>query len=144
MTTKIDTQTEVTDLSTEDKEAVMQTCLDYVDGWYTANPKRMARAVHPDLVKRTLTRDPEQGWRLNRITTSEMMVEFTQAGGGSRVPGEERIYDITIQNGFRHIASVTALSPKYMDYIQLAKLGDRWVIVNVLWELREGIFEDRG
>jgi hypothetical protein len=142
MTTKIDLQTEAIGLAPEDREAVMRTCLDYVDGWYTADPERMARALHPELVKRTLMRDPDQGWMLGRISTYERMVELTRSGGGCRVSPAQRIYDITIRAGFRHIACVTALSPEYMDYIQLAKLGDRWLIVNVLWELREGILED--
>ena len=25
-----------------------------------------------------------------------------------------------------------------MDYLHIAKIGDRWFIVNVLWEVREG------
>ena len=25
-----------------------------------------------------------------------------------------------------------------MDYLQIAKIGDRWALANVLWEQREG------
>jgi len=39
---------------------------------------------------------------------------------------------------FRHVASVSVLSSPYMDLLHIAKIGDRWLIANVLWEVREG------
>ena len=126
--------------SQEDFDAIMQTSMDYVDGWFNAEPQRMRRALHPDLVKRTLVRDPDTGtWQLFRPTSAEMMVEYTRKGGGSQVPKSERLYQVTITNVFRHIASVTCVSPHFMDYLHLAKIeGQGWLIVNVLWEVREG------
>ena len=142
MTVKTDLQAEKTGLSASDIESIERTCLDYLDGWYTADAKRIAQALHPELVKRSIMRDPEQGWILRNASTYEQMVELTRRGGGSKLLEGKRVYDITIQHGFRHIVAVSALSPKFMDYLHLTKLGDRWVIVNVLWELREGILED--
>jgi hypothetical protein len=127
-------------LTAEDRASIVQASRDYVEGWYEADPERMARALHPDLVKRTVGLDGDDGkWRLLRPANAEMMVGFTREGGGSAVPEAERIYDISIQDGFRHIACVRALSPLYMDYLHLAKFDDGWVIVNVIWEAREGV-----
>jgi hypothetical protein len=67
-----------------------------------------------------------------------MMVAFTQEGGGSDAPESEKTYEITVLDVFRHIATAKVLSHPYMDYLHLAKLNDRWLIVNVLWELRQG------
>ena len=142
MTIKEELQAEKTALSSSDEESIERTCLDYLDGWFTGDAERIARALHPELIKRSLKRDPEQGWILRNASTYEQMVEWTRRGGGSKLLEGKRVYDITIQHGFRHIAAVSALSPKFMDYLHLTKLGDRWVIVNVLWELREGILED--
>jgi hypothetical protein len=128
-------------LSPEDQEAIKKTCLDYVDGWYSADPERMARALHPDLVKRTIKREKSGGWVVGPTTTAEGLVGYTREGGGSEVPEGERTYDIVIVDGFRHIATAKALSPNYMDYIHLAKFDDRWLIVNVLWEVQEGQLE---
>jgi hypothetical protein len=129
-------------LTVEDQAAIMQASRDYVEGWYEANPERMARALHPDLVKRTVGLDGDDGeWRLLRPSNAGMMVGFTREGGGSAVPEAERIYDISIQDGFRHIACVRALSPLYMDYLHLARFDGRWLIVNVIWELRDGTSE---
>jgi hypothetical protein len=128
----------------DDYEAIMASCLDYIDGWYTADVDRMARCLHPELVKRTVIRKPERGkWELWRPSTAEMLVGYTKEGGGTRVPAADRRYQITIQDVFRHVATAKCISPLYVDYVQLAKIDDHgWLIVNVLWELREGVVED--
>lgn len=124
----------------EDFDAVMASCLDFIEGWYTADVERMRRSLHPDLVKRTVARDAESGeWLLNRTATAQMMVGWTAEGGGTNVPEAERVYQITILDIFRHIAVVKCVAPDYVDYLQLAKIGGMgWVIVNDLWEKREG------
>lgn len=123
----------------EDIEAITEASRDYVEGWYNAQPERMARCLHPDLVKRTIAREPGDGpWQLRPPTNAQMMVQYTEEGGGSEVPEPERTYEITILDVFRHIASVKVLSHDYMDYLQLAKFDQEWLLVNVLWELREG------
>ena len=33
----------------KEREAIKQTALDYVEGWYEANSERMQRALHPEL-----------------------------------------------------------------------------------------------
>jgi len=38
--------------SAANSSAIRSTALDYVEGWYEGNSQRMARAVHPELVKR--------------------------------------------------------------------------------------------
>lgn len=123
----------------EDIEGIIQASQDYAEGWFTADGERMRRCLHPDLVKRTIMRDPRQGiWELRRPADAQMMVAFTQEGGGSDAPESERTYEITILDVFRHIATVKVLSHPYMDYLHIAKINDRWLIVNVLWELRQG------
>jgi hypothetical protein len=42
---------------------------------------------------------------------------------------------------FRRIASVRVLSSPYMDLLHVARIGDRWWIVNVLWEPRDDEME---
>jgi hypothetical protein len=100
-------------LSPEDSAGIERAVLDYVEGWYEADPARMAI----------------------------MMVEYTGSGGGSDVPAAEREYEIIIQDAFRHMAVVKAISPLYVDYCQLLRFEEGWQIVNVLWEVREGEVE---
>jgi hypothetical protein len=129
-------------LSTEDKEAIERAVLDYVDGWYQGDSSRMERALHPDLVKRTIELDRKKNeWVLGKTSTAPMMVRWTGQGGGTGVPPAERKYEITILDVFRHVAMVKAVSPLYVDYCQLLRFDESWKIVNVLWEIREGEVE---
>lgn len=123
----------------DDINGITQSCLDYAEGWYNADAERMQRCLHPQLVKRTLMRDPHTRlWMLRRPADAEMMVAFTQQGGGSAVPESQRIYEVMIHDIFRHLACAKVVTAEYMDYVQLAKFDQRWLIVNVLWELKEG------
>jgi len=123
----------------EDVEAITAVARDYIEGWFDGDEARMRRCLHPELVKRTIYRDPATGdWRLGRPSDAEMMVGWTRAGEGRTVVAQERTFEITIDDVYRHIATVRVLSTPYMDYLHIAKLDDRWLIVNVLWERREG------
>jgi len=122
----------------DEHNAIRQSILDYVEGWYDADVTRMARCLHPDLVKRTLGRDEQGTWRLRRTVDAARMITLTKQGGGSDMPEPQRRYDSAILDVFRHVATAKCVSPEYVDYLHLAKVDDRWLIVNVLWELREG------
>ena len=54
-------------------------------------------------------------------------------------PVHERRTDVTILDRFENPASVRVDAKKWIDYIHMAKLDGRWVIVNVLWELRPSV-----
>jgi ketosteroid isomerase-like protein len=122
-----------------DIEAITEIARAYIEGWFDGDEERMRRCLHPDLVKRTIYRDPKSGeWGLGRPSTAEMMVGWTRDGEGRTTVARERAFEIEVQDVFRHIAAVRVLSYPYMDYLHVAKIGNRWLIVNVLWELREG------
>ena len=122
-----------------DIEAITAVALDYIEGWLDGDEERMRRCLHPDLVKRTIYHDLERAdWWLGRPANAEMMVGWTQEGSGRTAVARERAFEITVQDVFRHIASVKVLSHPFMDYLHVAKIGDRWLIANVLWEVREG------
>jgi hypothetical protein len=123
----------------EDIDGITHASRDYIEGWYTADAERMRRCLHPELVKRTLMVATETGtWLLRWPTTAEMLVKLTEQGGGSDVPEAERTVEITIQDVFRHIATVKVVSRDMLDYLHLVKLNDQWLIINALWELRAG------
>ena len=45
----------------EDKKAVVETAMNYMEGAYTADAERMALAVHPELTKVKLSTFPQTG-----------------------------------------------------------------------------------
>lgn len=73
-----------------------------------------------------------------RPTAGPLRGGWTRDGEGHTAAARERAFEITVQDVFRHIASVKVRSHPYMDYFHVAQIGDRWLIVNVLWEVREG------
>jgi hypothetical protein len=56
--------------------------------------------------------------------------------GGKIVPKDKQQKDVTILDVFENAASVKVVASDWVDYMQMAKFDGRWVIVNVLWELK--------
>ena len=121
--------------SAADSAAIRATALDYIEGWYTGDAERMERALHPDLAKRIVWRRGGEE-DLGHMTAAEL-VGATASGGGARIPEGERQRDVTILDIFRDTAVVKIVARDWVDYLQVAVWHDRWVIVNVLWELKE-------
>ncbi len=121
--------------SAADAEAIKQTALDYIEGWYEGNPERMERALHPELAKRIVRTSKEGMSNLNQISAMTL-VQYTRRGGGKNTPKEKQQKDVTILDVFENAASVKIVASDWIDYLHMAKWNGRWVIVNVLWELK--------
>lgn len=117
-----------------DSAGVRSAALDYIDGWYAADGARMTRALHPELAKRNVTTDPASGRSYLTQMTAMTLVQSTARGGGSDIPPAARRRDVRILDIYRGAASVRVTAESWIDYMHLAKVNGRWVIVNVLWE----------
>ena len=123
-----------TTVSADDKTAITNTALDYIEGWYEGNAERMERALHPDLAKRiVMTKDGRS--QLNQMSAMGL-VQGTKRGGGKQTPPEKQQKDVTILDVFENAGSVKIIASDWIDYLHVAKFNGRWVIVNVLWELK--------
>ena len=112
----------------DDREKIKATALDYAMGWYTGDGDRMARALHPDLAKRIATAEGLQHM------TAEQLIAGTRKGWGKSTPEDQRLADVTIFDVFGNAATVRLEMRDWIDYLHVAKFGDEWKIVNVLWE----------
>ena len=56
-----------------DSAAIRATALDYIDGWYSNNPTRMERALHPHLAKRLVWADSTGKSHLIDLTALELI-----------------------------------------------------------------------
>ena len=119
-----------------DSMALRQTALDYIEGWYTGNHERMARAVHTHLVKRIVATHPKTGEQVFRDQDSTALVTATEKGYGTKIPEANRQKDITILDVFEGAASVKIVAARWVDYLHLVKENGDWQIVNVLWEMK--------
>lgn len=119
-----------------DSVAITRAALDYIEGWYEADAERMARAVHPELVKRIVDEDPQSGRTWISGQGATRLVAATARGGAADTPEEERRTEVTILDIFRDAASVRVDAHAWIDYMHLARTEEGWKIVNVLWERR--------
>jgi len=115
--------------------AIKQTALDYIEGWYEGNAERMERALHPELAKRIVRTNPEGRSRLDSMGAMTL-VQYTKGGGGKSTPKEKQQKDVTILDVFENAGCVKVVASEWVDYLQVAKFSGRWVIVNVLWEMK--------
>ena len=121
--------------SAADSAAIRATALDYVEGWYTCDAARMERALSPDLAKRIVISDSLGRSRLSQMSAMGL-VQGTRAGGGKDTPADKQDKEIRILDIFGNAASVRSTMSGWVDYMHMAKFNRRWVIVNVLWELK--------
>jgi len=119
----------------KDKIEIKKAVLDYIEGWYEGNMERMEKALHPDLVKRIVVTLPKGGDILDNISANTM-IEYTKMGFGKKraKEGWRNKLEIEILDIYKGVATVKSITPDFIDYIHLAKINHRWVIVNVLWE----------
>ena len=116
---------------TATEAAIVNTVLDYFEGWFDGDAGRAPCAPHPGLAKRALEQD---GRTLNE-TTAEWMIDATRrAVGRERDPGDRRI-EVEVEDVYGTIANATVRSAVYREYVQLVRTADGWRIVNTLWEL---------
>jgi len=120
--------------SSGDAAAIKQTALDYIEGWYEGNAERMEKSLHPELAKR-IVQTKNGISRLDQMGAMTL-VQGTRAGYGTKIPKEKQQKDVTILDVFENAASVKVVATDWIDYLHMAKYNGKWVIVNVLWELK--------
>ena len=118
-----------------DREAVRQAVLDYVEGIYNVEPQRIERSVSPNLAKLGFYRpSAETAYRPARVMAYQQLVEIAKTynkEGKLRkdAPKIIEIYDVLDQT-----ATVKLTAEWGTDFMHLAKMDGKWMIVNVLWQ----------
>lgn len=116
----------------DDMAGIVATATDYIESWLDGDRERMARCLHPALAKRT-PEDPVSG----ALDLDEAPYDAMVSAAGRRErETSARAYELTVLDLFDGIATVKVLSAWYMDYLHLARFGERWLIVNVLYSDR--------
>ena len=118
-----------------DEKAIVAAALDYAEGWYEGSAERMSRALHPDLAKRRAVSQPDGKTELQSMS-ADQLIKMTGAGGGSRTPEERQIKEVEVQHVVGNAATVKLEMDGWYDYLHIARFGEEWKIVNVLWELK--------
>jgi hypothetical protein len=117
-----------------DREAIVKTALDYIEGYYTGDAARMERSLHPELAKRIVRTDPAGKPRLEHMGAAQLVKIAGSRANAPKLAQQQK--DVTVLDVFGNTASVKIVANDWIDYLHVAKWEGRWVIVNVLWEMK--------
>jgi hypothetical protein len=125
--------------SKADSLSIEKACRDYVEGWASGDAERVAKAVSPELVKRTVGQDKEGVSFTNNMSAS-LLIAVTKMNregvkGKDLEPDKPFKLDVRICDVTGDYAMARASNTKYgfFDYCQLARFNGEWKIINVLW-----------
>lgn len=126
----------ISKLTDAERAAITRPALDYAESWYEGDAAKMERALHPDLAKRIVQTDAQGRSRLDHMGAMRL-VQAVRGGGGKNTPAERQQKDVEILDVYNgKIASLRVEMDGWVDYLHVGKFGDRWVIVNVLWDMK--------
>ncbi len=126
----------VTKLIEADRAAIMRPALDYAESYYEGDGAKMERALHPDLAKRIVQTDAQGRSRLDHMSAMRL-VQIIRTGSGKTTPPERQKKDVEILDVYNgKIASLRVEMDGWVDFLHVAKFGERWLIVNVLWDTK--------
>jgi len=113
-------------------QKIEATAYDYVDGQLEGDPSRVARSLHPDLAKRAVAVRPDETLGLRRMSKDEL-VDLTRRGL-LKTPREQWDRSVKVLDIAGDAAVARVETPWFVDYFHLGRFGDRWVIVNAMWQ----------
>ncbi len=119
----------------DDREAVKQAVLDYVEGIYNNDPARVERSVHPKLAKIGFYRPPaDEAYRPGATMAFERLLEIAKNYNKDGKMPKNGQKDIVIHEVLDQTASAKLVAQWGIDYMHLAKFDGKWMIINVLWQ----------
>jgi hypothetical protein len=64
------------------------------------------------------------------------LIQGTRTGSGKQTPAAEQQKDVIILDMIGGAATVKLEMRDWVDYLHIGKFNGKWVIINVLWELK--------
>ena len=119
--------------ASNDQAAIRATVTGYIESYFTSDPARMEKSLHPHYLKHTIS-GADGALRMTE-KTSLQMIEDVRSGKPAGIPASERKEQITVLDVTGDIASAKLVTPRWVDYLTLAKWNGEWKIVSVV--LRE-------
>jgi hypothetical protein len=123
-------------ISAADRDAITATALDYIEGFYSGDAARMERSLSPDLVKRIVRVDASTGQSRIDGMDAQRLIAITRSRAGGPPPARQQ-KDVTVLDVVGNAATVKVVANDWIDYLHIARVNGRWVIVNVLWEMKQ-------
>jgi hypothetical protein len=116
-----------------DDDAVRAVAMDYAEAWTTADGDRMARVLHPQATMRRVVADLLTGEPRLQFMDAATVVSATRDGAGREGDAGPLNLRVAILDRHGDMTVARVVSPLYVHYLQLARWGDRWVVLAILW-----------
>ena len=118
-----------------DREGVRQAVLDYVEGFYQGDTTRLIRSVSPDVRKFGFDRPSKSAPYVGEAMPFRDFLSYAERirSGKSKTPAGAR-KDIVLFDVQDQTASAKLTAWWGTDYLLLAKVKGRWMILSVVWQ----------
>lgn len=116
--------------SSDESSAVTAVARNYMDSYYTADPARMQRSLHPQFHKHTLK--TVNGQMKISDDTVQSMIEGVRLGSGKAIPKNERVRDVQVLDIYKDVASVKVVTGRWIDYMHLSRFNGEWRVLDVV------------
>ena len=122
--------------SAEDSMAIKTTALDYIEGYFYNDGNRMKKALHPELVKRSIQKTKDGTEFVLNLGASYMVMRAANntnrhaANPDGPIESIVEIYDIV---GNAATVKVSTNQYDFIDYLHVGKYNNEWKIINVFW-----------
>jgi hypothetical protein len=117
----------------QDREAVRQAGLDYVEGVYNVQPERIERSVHPSLVKRGFYKKDAAAPYVEMPMTYDQLVNLARNWNkdGKR---NTSIKNVEVLDLLDQTAVVKITASWGIDHMLLGKYDGQWKINLIQWQ----------
>ena len=121
-----------------DSIQIKQAALDYIEGWYYRDAARVEKAVHFEFVKRSIFSADSIDY-LRTINKSQMdYITLHHPDRDYSLNAEVFILD-----AMSTVASVKLIFNECIEYLHVAKINGRWLIVNNLFTVNPEYLKDK-
>lgn len=117
----------------DEKKQIERAILNYVEAFYEADTTKAYESIARDLAKRGYYTPKEGGMREAKMSF-EQLVHLAQRWKTNQNITSETPRKITVFEILDKIATAKVEAKWGIDYFHLAKLNDKWTIINVLWQ----------
>ena len=122
--------------SAKDTVAIKETVLNYIEGYFNQDGKRMEKALHPELVKRSIQKTKDGTEFILNLGASYMVMRAAKntnrhaTNPEGSIESIVEIYDIV---GNAATVKVSTNQYNFIDYLHVGKFNNEWKIINVFW-----------
>jgi len=122
--------------SAKDTLAIKEATLNYIEGYFYKDAKRMEKALHPELVKRSIQKTQDGTEFILNLGASYMIMRTANntnrhaANPEGPIESIVEIYDIV---GNAATVKVSTNQYGFIDYLHIGKYNNEWKIINVFW-----------